>query len=63
MKKHMVKMRKIKILLFVSVLIFCIKLSAQENDSIPKLGSVDQVDNRMAIDNKKKNICIRIPLS
>lgn len=54
-------MRNIKILFIVSILIFSNQLSAQENDSIPKLGSVDQVDNRLAIDSETKQPVLEFP--
>jgi len=49
-----------KYILFVVLSLLGYNLIAQENDSIPKLGSVDQVDNRMAIDNEKKQPALEL---
>lgn len=47
-------MNRLKLVILFFAVISNTKLLAQENDSIPKLGSVDQVDNRIAFDDVVK---------
>ena len=54
-------MNSYKFSFFIVLSLFGNYLMAQENDSIPRLGSVDQVDNRMAIDNAKKTSLLEFP--
>lgn len=47
-------MNKTTFIIFSSALFLSMQVSAQESDSIPKMGSVDQVDNRIAFDDVVK---------
>ena len=55
-------MNKINLAFYLIILFFSTDLHAQENDSLPRLGSVDQVDNRIAIDKEPKPSILELPL-